>query len=335
MDPSICLTDRSGGSIDLEFPPKRVHPVCVVSDHYPALTFQCHQFLSFETSDSIVAPLVCDVFTLDAITEMLRSPLRCLSYLELRALAGQNVSMSHELVALSYHLQQNLWLGDHDFMLLEDNISAPLDVAMTVRRDGVQGESTPDGILTRLEGTTVGKLITAIEDVPNPAAIAIGLRLLQMSGETVGKLGTAITNLARAAKKDGKSHDVTMGFGPSSSGLTVHCNAVADDDARKRLKAHCDIRKYSQKADSWYGISIDPKTKMLRFGLALEFPWEYSEEPEAASKSMSPGIKPKNFSEAIGRVRTDRRKIGRNDPYPCGSGKKYKKCCLGNTRTQR
>jgi preprotein translocase subunit SecA len=24
-----------------------------------------------------------------------------------------------------------------------------------------------------------------------------------------------------------------------------------------------------------------------------------------------------------------RKKIGRNDPCPCGSGKKYKKCCLG------
>jgi uncharacterized protein YecA (UPF0149 family) len=23
-------------------------------------------------------------------------------------------------------------------------------------------------------------------------------------------------------------------------------------------------------------------------------------------------------------------KIGRNDPCPCGSGKKYKKCCWGN-----
>jgi uncharacterized protein YecA (UPF0149 family) len=22
-------------------------------------------------------------------------------------------------------------------------------------------------------------------------------------------------------------------------------------------------------------------------------------------------------------------KIGRNDPCPCGSGRKYKKCCLG------
>jgi uncharacterized protein YecA (UPF0149 family) len=24
----------------------------------------------------------------------------------------------------------------------------------------------------------------------------------------------------------------------------------------------------------------------------------------------------------------DKMKIGRNDPCPCGSGKKYKKCCL-------
>jgi uncharacterized protein YecA (UPF0149 family) len=26
------------------------------------------------------------------------------------------------------------------------------------------------------------------------------------------------------------------------------------------------------------------------------------------------------------------RKVGRNDPCPCGSGKKYKKCCLGKDK---
>lgn len=26
-------------------------------------------------------------------------------------------------------------------------------------------------------------------------------------------------------------------------------------------------------------------------------------------------------------------KIGRNDPCPCGSGKKYKKCCLSKTQS--
>ncbi|NEU98252.1 SEC-C metal-binding domain-containing protein [Bradyrhizobium uaiense] len=29
-------------------------------------------------------------------------------------------------------------------------------------------------------------------------------------------------------------------------------------------------------------------------------------------------------------VRNPLRHVGRNDPCPCGSGKKYKKCCLGN-----
>lgn len=28
-------------------------------------------------------------------------------------------------------------------------------------------------------------------------------------------------------------------------------------------------------------------------------------------------------------VKTDADRIGRNDPCPCGSGKKYKKCCAG------
>jgi preprotein translocase subunit SecA len=28
-------------------------------------------------------------------------------------------------------------------------------------------------------------------------------------------------------------------------------------------------------------------------------------------------------------VKRDKPKVGRNDPCPCGSGKKYKKCCMG------
>jgi len=31
-------------------------------------------------------------------------------------------------------------------------------------------------------------------------------------------------------------------------------------------------------------------------------------------------------------VRRENRKVGRNDPCPCGSGKKYKKCCLPKER---
>jgi uncharacterized protein YecA (UPF0149 family) len=31
-------------------------------------------------------------------------------------------------------------------------------------------------------------------------------------------------------------------------------------------------------------------------------------------------------------IRDPYRGVGRNDPCPCGSGKKYKKCCLGKAR---
>ncbi|MBA1334938.1 MAG: hypothetical protein HPY66_0559 [Firmicutes bacterium] len=34
----------------------------------------------------------------------------------------------------------------------------------------------------------------------------------------------------------------------------------------------------------------------------------------------------RQYTEMVNQTRT---KIGRNDPCPCGSGKKYKKCCGG------
>jgi hypothetical protein len=39
-------------------------------------------------------------------------------------------------------------------------------------------------------------------------------------------------------------------------------------------------------------------------------------------------VKPKPVQEKTAAAGTGKKKIGRNDPCPCGSGKKYKKCCL-------
>ena len=109
------------------------------------------------TTDVVKTPLICDVFLIDTITEMLETPLRCLSYLELRAKAGQNVSLSHETTALGYHLKRNLWLGEYDHIHFDDSVSADLDVAMAVRREGLEGKRTPSGILTQPQGTFVGQ----------------------------------------------------------------------------------------------------------------------------------------------------------------------------------
>src|SRR5262249_53620378 len=112
---SARVTDGAGNEIVVRKALKLIHPVCLVADHYPALSFQARHFLTCMPSAQIKAPLVCDVFFLDTVTEMLEMPLRCLSYLELRAMAGNNLLFSHEHTALAFHLRQNLWMGEHDF----------------------------------------------------------------------------------------------------------------------------------------------------------------------------------------------------------------------------
>lgn len=320
------LADSSGDEIKLSMILKKIHPICVISDHYPALTFQAQQFLSFKPIDHIEQPLVCDVFFIDVVTEFLETPLRFLSYLELRALAANNISLSHEIVALGLHLRQNLWLGEYDFVVLEDDISADVDVAMAARRDGVDGEKNPPGILTQLKGTTVGRLIEEIERLSEPSAIATGLELLKLSGESAKQLSGLIDKITSEAAADGKSHDATMASSQAGSGFTIHCNALPNGIARQKLERHCELRKYSVKANTWFGVVIHPGDGAIRFGIVLDYPWKQDTAMDAVVAKM-PAPRSMGGKTEFSKARK-RQKPGRNDLCPCGSGLKYKKCHL-------
>ncbi|MDQ6962538.1 MAG: SEC-C metal-binding domain-containing protein [Mariprofundaceae bacterium] len=65
-----------------------------------------------------------------------------------------------------------------------------------------------------------------------------------------------------------------------------------------------------------YSISGDIENVEINFGIREERSTPYREFPQV------PSINQPIIREA--------EKIGRNDPCPCESGKKYKKCCLRN-----
>jgi hypothetical protein len=96
----------SGAEVALDHKPRIVFPICIVSDHYPALAFQARQFLKTTISTSIQPPLVTDVFALDAIAETLNTPLHFLNYLALRAGFGDKLMVSQELTTLGFHLER-------------------------------------------------------------------------------------------------------------------------------------------------------------------------------------------------------------------------------------
>lgn len=303
---------------------REIYPICVVSDHYPALAVQARQFLRYATDEVVQGPLVADVFLIDVLAEMLPSPLRLLSYINRRVNYGDRIASINELTILAYHLRQNLWIDEKtNMVMLADEIAIDLDTAMTVRREGIDGERTPSGILTQLEGTLVGRMLKTIEHSPEAALVDLGFMLLTLSGETLKDVDRGLKEISARTREDGRHHDFTLGFGQGSAGITVHCGPLSNAEAAQRLADYCQRRKYAQRANSWFGLVIRSSDGLPKFGLNLRFPWEQDDAMDEATKGMARGEKPRRGQDIF-----KKRKLRRNEPCPCGSGKKYKKCCM-------
>lgn len=50
-------------------------------------------------------------------------------------------------------------------------------------------------------------------------------------------------------------------------------------------------------------------------------------ESEDRRKAGLPGEDEQPLPPPVQPIHSDKKEVGRNDPCPCGSGKKYKKCC--------
>lgn len=304
----------------------RVYLLCLVSDHFPALSLQTKTFLKRAHHDRISDPFVMDVFALDVVCEMLDTPLGLLSYIDRRTEYFDRVMAGHELNVLGYHLKNNLWLeSELDFVLIDDDMSVELDAAMLVRRDGLSGSATPEGVLTRLKGGAVGRLLAQIEASPDAASLGLGFVLLRLGEDSVRLLGHAIDGIAAQASADGAGHDVTVVFEELSSGLTIHCNSQSQELALRSLDRHMLARKYTQRASTWFGVCLDPGTQKLRFVCSHRFP----HQSNSSMDSIVAGLPRSSTSlaRAVAAMYTRPAGRDRNAPCACGSGRKRKKCC--------
>lgn len=89
------------------------------------------------------------------------------------------------------------------------------------------------------------------------------------------------------------------------------------------------MEHYRAKAETTVSIGINQNSdKVFEVAQWLEGEWEYEEELEEMLKTdreKSRNMIPSSRSN----------KPGRNDPCLCGSGLKYKRCCMGRIRFTR
>lgn len=55
-------------------------------------------------------------------------------------------------------------------------------------------------------------------------------------------------------------------------------------------------------------------------------------EQERRIKAGLPGEDDEPLPPPVEPIKAEKQEVGRNDPCPCGSGKKYKKCCGKNAK---
>ncbi|MFT3782388.1 MAG: YchJ family protein [Nibricoccus sp.] len=115
----------------------------------------------------------------------------------------------------------------------------------------------------------------------------------------------------------------------------AHLEKTLSEAQRKDFDA-ADSKRWAESSE-WLGLTIhqtekggpDDEQGMVHFTAKFRAEGEDREHIEAALFTKESGrwvysgyIQPKGTP-----VRRETPKVGRNDPCPCGSGKKYKKCC--------
>ena len=151
----------------------------------------------------------------------------------------------------------------------------------------------------------------------------MGLSILEMGEDSVRKMSSTLDIMIRNAGRTGRHHDLTIPFKHRDAGLSIHVNADPNREASDKLRSHMIYRKYAQRAGKWFGLLLEPTTGRPRFGAKVLLPHTFDFKLEAITAKAAPIQKdaalPSQFAK---------RKIGRNDPCPCGSGNKFKLCCL-------
>ena len=262
---------------------KEVYVVCAVSDSYAALTFQASHFLRYERTDRIQPPLVADVFLIDVMAEMLATPLYFLSYLNRRVNYYEKIVTPDELGVLAVHLRENLWIDRNtDMLAILDQVTPDLDLAMMVRRGGMPGKATPDGILTRMGSTVVGKVVAQIEREPNPAALELGLMLLKLGEDVVQMVDEAVERWRKQESRKG-GHALSMLMRNLDVGLTIQANRLPLAKGRNYLANMCHVRKYESQVSTWLGMVLDGQDfSTLRHAVVVNYEWERDEDLAAA-----------------------------------------------------
>jgi hypothetical protein len=260
---------------------------------------------------------------LRVIAEILESPSQFLEFLKRRIRANDfpQFNVSDELDFLMFYLREGLYFEEvnkkKNFNFTPHAYTEPLDRYYDFLAGRVSSGEKP----TLRTSSEFKELIRNIESLSKEGFTTVTTTLLGLSGETHKRIIEGLNHVKELSCKDGKPHDATFYFKGLSLGVTFFIGPNRSVTELDRMEDHCWLKMYQTRYENWIAIVIDSTGKITspHDFLILRKKWEYDSNWEQRLRHFK-----KWKWENTGMIG---QKIGRNQPCPCGSGLKYKKCC--------
>lgn len=304
-------------------------PICVLSEHFPALIAQIRWFLKEDTHPCISQALVLDVFLLQLMHITLKTPLEFLHFIFSLSKVRQNFLANTQIDLLSQHLIRNILCSDgHDMYMLDNGVSAQLDLYLTQEFRGIkinENDMELPSCWLKYQSTYWYKLFEFCSSLDTSDKVSFGLELMQFTEEAIENYNNLVNriNYNFTLDKNKKLSDFHISFKNFGITIYVYRDIIVDDGFKKQVIEHAKLSKYRTKTDLWAGLIISMYGDVKYLGI-INSKWEFKDELQVKLQNLVS----KSKSKMLVNNKIVTKKIGRNDPCPCNSGKKYKKCCL-------
>ena len=318
---------------------RRVMPISVTLQHLSGIPTQLAITQQLGLFKGKAYPWSVCIDDLDVISRFSESPDVFLHYIE-RRIAHQylNINLTgDELDIFGQYLDNRL----HPSVYEENREIASYDGPRMISFDGGEekfeafytaewyGREPPQEAVELKIASQLKEVFKELRRRTDDGARWIAFALLGLSTETLAKLNASIRDLKKAHGQNRQIVRATAKEADVVVNVLVH-NGLDSATFRANAIARTQLEHYRNKTSKAVTIGIDRSDATKPFELALWLEGEWEQDDVMDKIIAQERTEPRTIQ-----ILKKGKKIGRNDPCPCGSGRKLKHCCIGFLRFKR
>lgn len=341
-DGKICFKEKATGRL-VEVAQdrlRRVMPISVTLQNLSGIPTQLAVTQRLGLFKGNAFPWSVCIDDLDVITRFAGSPDVFLHYIERRT-AQQNISVGlhgDELDIFGQYLANRLHPSVYEGRKeIVGRTDGPTMIAFNGGDEDFEpfytaewnGEPPPSTVVGLKVPSAIQSVLAELRQRTDDGARWVAFALLSLSHEALERLCSALQDMKVNFAQGERILRSTMREGDIVINVLAH-RGLPKNEFFQNVTIRSRMEHYRHRPHATVTIGIDQRDASKPFEIAqwLEGPWEH--EPVLEKLLAEDSDRPRMVQ-----MPRDAHKPGRNDPCPCGSGKKFKRCCIESMTFKR